>query len=88
MQDKRYDQLRAELLERVDIEAEENAKLVSGGNHQHCPDGTTVCGPNETCCFSVYASGNGWWCCPESNADCCEGMGSFWCCPSNAECYV
>ena len=79
-----YDQLRAELLERVDIDADENAKLVSGGIGQPC--GSGWCYTGDTCCPLAFG---GWGCCNLTNAVCCNNVlmtPSEWCCPEGFQC--
>lgn len=46
-----------------------------------CPDESTVCGMNDTCCQHLDKS---WACCPTQNAVCCDD-GSH-CCPQNYTC--
>ena len=76
-----YDQLRAALLERVDVDVDENAKLVSGGCAIMCPNGEASCDCGETCCPGSFPKGYG--CCPYPNAVCCPGP---WCCKEGSIC--
>lgn len=46
-----------------------------------CPDGSTVCGLNSTCCMHTNKS---WACCPAINAVCCSDGNH--CCPENHTC--
>lgn len=48
---------------------------------QLCPDDSTVCGPNDTCCQHPNES---WACCPAQNAVCCSD--GYHCCPQNTVC--
>lgn len=76
MSNKSYAQLRAELLEQVDVDVDANAKLVSGAQH-NCP-------PDHTPCLVTYDWS--WFCCPGANADCCHSGLDTWCCPDGYKC--
>lgn len=77
MSNKSYAQLRAELLEKVDVDVNANAKLVSGASH-NCKD-------NETACLVPFTGK--WECCPYPNAVCCPGDGiTVYCCPDGYKC--
>ena len=79
MSNKSYAQLRAELLEQVDVDVNANARLVSGAYHN--------CQADETPCL-VALTGK-WECCPYPNAVCCPGDGiTVHCCPNGYKCAV
>ena len=76
MSNKSYAQLRAELLEQVDVDVDANAKLVSGAFHP--------CKADETPCFVPFYEY--WACCPYANGVCCSDGFQVTCCPPGYKC--